>query len=67
MCMCHCGEDPDHGILSGLLKACPHRSIALIPNSIKGHVVSGKIVLILCEPPGVVCEIGKQKESHNGD
>lgn len=65
MHVCHASKDPDHGVLSSLAETSPHRRLALVANSVEGHAVSGKITLLLGQPPGVVGEIGEQKVTSN--
>lgn len=63
----HEGKNPYHGILGGLAKTSPNRSILTLSNSVDGHARNGEVSLFLCEPPGVVGEVGKEEESDNRD
>lgn len=65
--MGHTRKEPDHGVFDGLFQAFGGGRFALVLNDIELHTADGKITLLLCEPLGVVGEVGQEEKAYDGD
>lgn len=67
MHVCHGRKEPDHGVFDGLFQALGGGGLALVLDNVELHAADGEITLLLCEPLGVVGEIGQEEEANDGD
>lgn len=63
----HGRKEPDHGIFDCLFQAFRGGRLALILDNVELHTADGKVTLLLCEPLGIVGEIGQEEEANDGD
>lgn len=65
--MCHCREQPNHGVLSCLCESSPDSGLALVADGVHGHAVDSEVTFRLSQPPRVVGKVRQQEVSNNGD